>query len=92
MGTGPRRESGYDLALTELSKGSTASSSRSGSERGAEVLAALPHRPAAPRTSTAARRVAARRAHGPLARQTDLRELLAATSSTRAGTRSPSAA
>jgi sulfhydrogenase subunit beta (sulfur reductase) len=47
MGTGPRAESGYDLALTEILDGEHRFLVEPGSERGAEVLAELPRRPAA---------------------------------------------
>jgi sulfhydrogenase subunit beta (sulfur reductase) len=47
MGTGPRAESGYDLALTEILDGGHRFLVEPGSERGAEVLAELPRRPAA---------------------------------------------
>lgn len=47
MGSGPRAETGYDLALTEiLGEGRHGFLVESGSEAGAEVLAALPARPA----------------------------------------------
>ena len=42
MGTGPRAESGYDLALTEILDGGHRFLVEAGSERGAEVLAELP--------------------------------------------------
>ena len=45
MGTGPRADSGYDLALTELLDGEHRFVARAGSERGAEVLAQLASRP-----------------------------------------------
>jgi ferredoxin len=48
MGTGPRAESGYDLALTELLDGGHRFLVEAGSERGAEVLAELPSRAAEP--------------------------------------------
>jgi len=41
MGTGPRAESGYDLALTELLEGGHRFLAEAGSERGVEVLADL---------------------------------------------------
>jgi ferredoxin len=45
MGTGPKAESGFDLALTELlDDGGHRFLVEVGSERGAEVLAELPHR------------------------------------------------
>jgi ferredoxin len=47
MGTGPAARSGFDLALTELVGGDRHEFTvEVGSERGAQVLAALPHRPA----------------------------------------------
>ena len=48
MGTGPRAESGYDLALTELLDGEHRFLVEAGSERGEEVLAELPSRGAEP--------------------------------------------
>ncbi len=44
MGTGPKVESGYDLALTELLDGEHRFLVEAGTERGAEVLAELPGR------------------------------------------------
>ena len=44
MGTGPEATEGFDLALTELDGGFVV---RSGSPAGADVLAAIRHRPAA---------------------------------------------
>jgi ferredoxin len=47
LGTGPRAQSGFDLALTELVRdGSHLLVTEVGSERGSELLAALPVRPA----------------------------------------------
>jgi ferredoxin len=46
MGTGPKVEAGYDLALTELLDGGHRLLVEAGTERGAEVLAALPSREA----------------------------------------------
>jgi sulfhydrogenase subunit beta (sulfur reductase) len=46
MGTGPRAESGYDLALTELLDGEHRLLVEVGTERGAELLRELPRRPA----------------------------------------------
>jgi sulfhydrogenase subunit beta (sulfur reductase) len=46
MGTGPRAEAGYDLALTELLDGTHRFVIEAGTPRGEEVLAALPSRPA----------------------------------------------
>jgi ferredoxin len=47
MGTGPRAEAGYDLALTEILEGEHRLLVEAGSERGAEILRELPGRPAA---------------------------------------------
>ncbi|HUK94648.1 MAG TPA: 4Fe-4S dicluster domain-containing protein [Gaiellaceae bacterium] len=46
MGTGPKAEGGYDLALTEILDGEHRFLVEIGSERGAEVLAELPRREA----------------------------------------------
>jgi ferredoxin len=46
MGTGPKAERGYDLALTEILDGEHRLLAEAGSERGAEVLAELPGREA----------------------------------------------
>jgi ferredoxin len=48
MGTGPSAESGFDLALTELLEGEHRFLVRIGSERGAEVMADVPHDAADP--------------------------------------------
>jgi sulfhydrogenase subunit beta (sulfur reductase) len=48
MGTGPKAAAGYDLALTEILDGAHRLLVEIGSERGAEVLRDLPHRPATP--------------------------------------------
>jgi len=48
MGTGPKAEAGYDLALTEILDGAHRLLVEIGSERGAEVLRDLPRRPALP--------------------------------------------
>jgi sulfhydrogenase subunit beta (sulfur reductase) len=48
MGTGPKVESGYDLALTELLDGEHRFLAEAGSERGTELLAELPSRPGVP--------------------------------------------
>ena len=67
MGTGPRAESGYDLALTELLGEQHAFLARAGSERGAVVLDRLRSRPAAERDVRAADEVVERAIapHGP---------------------------
>ena len=55
MGTGPRADSGFDLALTELLDGGEHRFlCEAGSERGREILAELPHRPADPADERAA--------------------------------------
>ena len=46
MGTGPKVEAGYDLVLTEILDGEHRLLVEAGSERGAELLAELPRRPA----------------------------------------------
>ena len=46
MGTGPRAQGGYDIALTEIFVGEHRLLAEAGSERGAELLAELPSRPA----------------------------------------------
>ena len=46
MGTGPKAEAGFDLALTEILDGEHRLLVEVGSERGAEVLGELPYRPA----------------------------------------------
>jgi sulfhydrogenase subunit beta (sulfur reductase) len=54
MGTGPSAESGFDLALTELLEGEHRFLVRIGSERGAEVMADVPHDAADPVDQVAA--------------------------------------
>ncbi|MEV4377345.1 4Fe-4S dicluster domain-containing protein [Streptosporangium sp. NPDC049644] len=56
MGTGPKATAGFDLALTELSAPHRFLV-ETGSERGAEVVAPLPHRPAGGDDVTAAEEV-----------------------------------
>jgi ferredoxin len=48
MGTGPKVEAGYDLALTEILDGAHRLLVEAGTERGAEVMGGLPSRPADP--------------------------------------------
>jgi len=48
MGTGPKAERGYDLALTEILDGEHRFLAEAGSERGAEILAELPGREPGP--------------------------------------------
>ena len=79
MGTGPKAESGYDLALTELLDGEHRLLVEPGSERGAEILAELPGRPAADEDLVAAE-AAIESAAGRMGRTMesfDLRDLLA---------------
>ena len=54
MGTGPRADAGYDLALTEIVDGEFRFVAEVGSERGAEILSAVPGRPATDADLTAA--------------------------------------
>jgi ferredoxin len=79
MGTGPKVESGYDLALTELLDGGHRFLAEAGSERGAEVLAQLPGRPVEP-DDVAAAEASVESAAGRMGRTMesfDLRDLLA---------------
>jgi sulfhydrogenase subunit beta (sulfur reductase) len=60
MGTGPRAQAGYDLALTELLDGERHEFLvEVGTERGAALLARLPSRPAGPADLSAAEQVEA---------------------------------
>jgi ferredoxin len=79
MGTGPRAESGYDLALTEILEGEHRLLVEVGSARGAEVLAELESRPAAPEDIRAATRAVdgAAERMGRQMDPRDLRDLLA---------------
>jgi sulfhydrogenase subunit beta (sulfur reductase) len=79
MGTGPRAETGYDLALTELFDSGHRFLVEIGSERGAEVLAALPRRDAEPADldEAVASADAATERMGRRLDPTDLRDLLA---------------
>jgi ferredoxin len=78
MGTGPRAESGYDLALTELLDGRHTFLARAGSERGAVVLEKLPSQTAEPHDVQAADGVTehARQRMGRTMDTTDIRTLL----------------
>jgi ferredoxin len=72
MGTGPRAEEGYDLALTELVDGEEhLFVCETGSPRGAEVLKELPHREASGAERAAAETVS-RRAAMKMGRALDL--------------------
>ncbi len=79
MGTGPRAEAGYDLALTEmLDDDGHRFLARAGTDRGAEVLGGLSTRPGSATEEAAAEAVVARStAHmGREMDTTDLRDLL----------------
>jgi sulfhydrogenase subunit beta (sulfur reductase) len=79
MGTGPKVEAGYDLALSELLEGEHRFLAVAGTERGAEVLAELPGRPAEA-TDIEAADAAVTAAAGRMGRTMesfDLRDLLA---------------
>jgi len=79
MGTGPRAEAGYDLALTELlDDDGHRFQVRAGTDRGAQVLGRLPTRAASEREDAAAEEVFTR-AVARMGREmdtTDLRDLL----------------
>jgi sulfhydrogenase subunit beta (sulfur reductase) len=79
MGTGPRAETGFDLALTELLEGDHRFLVEVGSERGADVLAELPAREADPEDVDAALQVThdAAAKMGRSLDTLDLRDLLA---------------
>ena len=81
MGTGPAAGPGYDLALTELVDDDHRFLVRIGSDRGAELLAAIPHRPAIADDEAAADTVTARAASrmGRTMDTDDLPDLLART-------------
>ena len=81
MDTGPKAESGYDLALTEILDGEHRFLVETGSVRGADVLAELPTRAAAAVDLDAAGRAVAGAAErmGRTLDATDLRGLLAGT-------------
>jgi ferredoxin len=78
MGTGPRAEAGYDLALTELLDGRHTFLARAGTERGAVVLDQLPTQPAETPDVHAADEVTerARQRMGRTMDTTDIRNLL----------------
>jgi sulfhydrogenase subunit beta (sulfur reductase) len=81
MGTGPKAEAGYDLALTEILDGGHRFLVEVGSERGAEVLRELPRRHAdeADRAAADAAVSGAAERMGREVDATDLRGLLART-------------
>jgi ferredoxin len=79
MGTGPKADAGYDLALTEILDGAHRLLVEVGSERGAEILRDLPRRAARPEDLVAADAAVAGAAEK-MGRQldtTDVRDLLA---------------
>jgi ferredoxin len=79
MGTGPKAEAGYDLALTEILDGEHRFLVEVGTQRGAEVLDELPHREAS-ETDVGAASAAVAGAAEKMGRQVeagDLRDLLA---------------
>lgn len=81
MGTGPRADAGFDLALTEILEGAHRFLVEVGTEHGAEVLAAVPTAPAGEPDVAASAEVTARAAAA-MGREMDtggIRELLAAT-------------
>jgi ferredoxin len=79
MGTGPKVGAGYDLVLAELLEGEHRCLIAAGTERGAEVLAELPGRPAEPVDLEAADAsvASAARRMGRTMESFDLRDLLA---------------
>jgi sulfhydrogenase subunit beta (sulfur reductase) len=81
MGTGPKAEAGYDLALTEILDGRHRFLVEAGSERGAELLNGLSHRPADETDVRAAGLAVAGAAErmGRTVEAGDLRDLLAST-------------
>jgi len=80
MNTGPKASDGFDLALTELLGERHEFAVEVGSERGAALLAGLPHRPAEHRDAEAAAEAVARAAgnQGRHMKSDDLRDLLQA--------------
>lgn len=79
MGTGPRADAGYDLALTEILEGEHRFVVEAGSERGGELLAVLGGRETAQADIDAALAVSEEAAHrmGRHVEAGDLRDLLA---------------
>ena len=96
MQTGPKADSGFDLALTELIDGDSHEFLvEVGSARGADVLEQVPHRAASDADMAAAAAVvdADEKSDGPSAwKRTAQGAAAGAISTTRAGTMSPSAA
>ena len=79
MNTGPKADSGFDLALTELLEGGKSLFVvEAGSDKGREVLSALPQRPAKAEDLKAAEAVVAKTASsmGRVMRSDDLHDLL----------------
>jgi ferredoxin len=81
MGTGPKAEAGYDLALTEILEGTHRFLVEVGTERGAEILREVPQQPAADGDAAAAERAVTGAAErmGRTVEAHDLRDLLART-------------
>ena len=79
MGTGPKAEAGYDLALTEILDGAHRLLVEVGTELGAEILSELPHRAAEPADLEAAGAAVSGAAEkmGRRLDVTDIRDLLA---------------
>ena len=79
MGTGPKAEAGYDLALTEILDGAHRLLVEVGTERGAEILSELPRRAAEPADLEAAGAAVSGAAEkmGRRLDVTDIRDLLA---------------
>jgi ferredoxin len=79
MGTGPKAEAGYDLALTEILEGQHRLLVTTGTKRGAEISATLPRREATSEDVGAAERAVedARARMGRAVETTGLRGLLA---------------
>ena len=95
MDAGPKVETGFDLALTELlDEGRHLFVVEVGSGAGFELLKDLPHRPATEGEITAAERVVARTRDqmGAPSKQTASKNCFKPTPTTRAGTRLPDAA
>ena len=79
MGTGPKADAGYDLALTEILDGTHRMLVEVGSDRGAEILSGLPRRDAelADLEAAAASVARATERMGRSVDATDIRDLLA---------------
>jgi ferredoxin len=80
MNTGPKATAGYDLALTELLGEAHEFLAEPGTDRGASLLAQLPHRPAEPQDTGLAEAIVAKTAAsmGREMRSDDVHDLLLA--------------